>query len=72
MNYKEVVVDVVSKETTYHEYTADEIVKLKTIQAEAEAKAEAAIAEAEAKEVAKTALFKRLGITADEAQLLLS
>jgi hypothetical protein len=48
--------------------TADEIAKIEAHQAEVEA----IKAEAEAKAQAKAELLKRLGITADEAKLLLA
>lgn len=48
--------------------TPDELANYELIQAEAEKEAEAEIAKAEAKK----ALLKKLGITADEAALLLS
>jgi hypothetical protein len=48
--------------------TADELANYELIQAEAEKEAEAEIAKAEAKK----ALLTKLGITADEAALLLS
>ena len=55
--------EVIDREMTDAEFTQYEIE-----QAEREAK----IAEAEAKAAAKAALLDRLGITADEAKLLLS
>ena len=48
--------------------TADELANYELIQAEAEKEAEAKIVKAEA----KTALLNKLGITANEAALLLS
>jgi hypothetical protein len=49
----------------------EEIAELETQYAEAKAKDDALQAEAEAKAQAKAALLTRLGITAEEAQLLL-
>ena len=49
------------------EMTADEIANLQTIQAEAQAQAEAL----EAKAAARQAVLDRLGLTEQEAQLLL-
>jgi len=54
--------EVIDREMTDAEFEAYE---------EAKAAAEAAKAEAESKETAKAALLERLGITADEAALLL-
>ena len=48
--------------------TADELANYELIQAEAEKEAEAEVAKAESKK----ALLKKLGITAEEAALLLS
>jgi len=50
----------------------DELIAFNDMRAEMQAEAEARKAEAEAKATAKTALLKRLGITAEEAALLLS
>lgn len=50
----------------------EETVTEKTERLEAKAKAETELAEAEAKATAKAALLERLGITEDEARLLLS
>ena len=52
--------------------TADEIAANEAAQAQAEADKAAADKEAAAKAVAKAALLAKLGITADEAKLLLS
>ena len=50
----------------------DELIAFNNMRAELHAEGEARKAEAEAKATAKTALLKRLGITAEEAVLLLS
>ena len=50
----------------------DELIAFNNMRAELQAEGEARKAEAEAKATAKTALLKRLGITAEEAVLLLS
>jgi hypothetical protein len=50
------------------EMTADELAQLN----EAKAKASQDIADAEAREVAKAAILDRLGLTSDEAKILLS
>ena len=50
------------------EATAEEIAEMKSVQAELVAQAE----ETAAKEAARQALLDKLGITADEAKLLLS
>lgn len=51
--------------------TADEIAANKAAAAQAEADRQAAEAEAEAKATAKQAILDRLGLTAEEAALLL-
>lgn len=66
--YIEKIYDVTTGETTEREYTADEIAEV-----EANIAKESAKAEAEAiKAAEKAALLAKLGITADEAKLLLS
>ena len=59
-------------EQTVIELTDAEIADMEAAQAEAEAARVAAEAEAAAKEAAKADLLAKLGITADEAKLLLS
>jgi hypothetical protein len=63
-----VIHNVETGEVTQREFNSDELAQFQTDQAGAQAKA----AEAEAKATAKAALLDRLGITADEAKLLLS
>lgn len=70
MKKVEKIVDAITGEETFVE--RDETAAEKELRLEAIAKAEAAAAEAEAKATAKAALLDRLGITADEAKLLLS
>ena len=69
MKIKETIYDVITQETSIveHELTADEIAERQ----EAEADAQKAEAEAAAKAEAKVALLEKLGITEDEAKLLL-
>jgi hypothetical protein len=68
MEYFETNLNLETGETTIRPYTEDEIAEMK--------KGEAAAAErtkvAETKEAAKAALLEKLGITAEEAVLLLS
>jgi len=68
MEYFETNLNLETGETTIRPYTDDEIAEMK--------KGEAAAAErtkvAQAKEAAKAALLEKLGITAEEAALLLS
>jgi hypothetical protein len=59
--------DSMTGETIVRDMTADELAQRKLDQAEAKKQAEAQAAKA----VAREALLTRLGITADEAQLLL-
>ena len=67
-----VIVDCSTGEQTVVPLTAEEITAMETAQAEAAAAQAAAQAEAAAKEAAKSDLLAKLGITADEAKLLLS
>jgi hypothetical protein len=69
MKKVEKIVDAITGEETFVE--RDETAAEKELRLEAIAKAEAALAEAQAKAAAKAALLDRLGITADEAKLLL-
>lgn len=66
-----VIVDCSTGEQTVIELTADEIAELEAQAAQAEADRQAAEAEAAAKAQAKADLLDRLGITAEEAALLL-
>ena len=65
--YKEKIVNTVTGEVTWRDYTAEEIASVEAAQAFA---AELQAAEI-AKEAARQALLDKLGITADEAKLLL-
>ena len=67
-----VIVDCSTGETTIVPLTAEEIAELEAAAAQAEADRKTAEAEAAAKETARQALLKKLGITAEEAALLLS
>jgi hypothetical protein len=68
MTYIEKIYDAVTGQVTEREYTAAEIAEV-----EANAAREAQrLAEAEAKAVEKAALLAKLGITEDEAKLLLA
>jgi hypothetical protein len=67
-----VIVDCSTGETSIVELTAEEIADLETARLAAEDQKAAAEAEAAAKAVAKAALLDKLGITEDEAKLLLS
>ena len=69
---EKVIVDCSTGETTVVPLTAEEIADLEAAAAQAEADRKAAEAEAAAKETARQALLKKLGITAEEAALLLS
>ena len=72
MTYKITEFFALTNETIERDASADEIAQIEKDQnAEAKRKADA-IAEAQAKATAKEALLDRLGITADEAKLLLS
>lgn len=69
---EKVIVDCSTGETTVVPLTTEEIAELEAAAAQAEANRKAAEAEAAAKEAARQALLKKLGITAEEAALLLS
>jgi hypothetical protein len=65
--YKEKIVDAITGEVTWRDYSAEEVLQIENnLQQIAAEQAEAA-----AKAAEKAALLERLGITADEAQLLL-
>ena len=66
--YKEKIVDVITGEEIWRDYTDAEIAEAQKAQAEA---AVLAIEQAE-KEAARKAIFDKLGITEEEAKLLLS
>lgn len=65
--YKEKIVDVLTGEITWRDYTDAEIAEVEAAQAEAAQRAEL---ESE-KEAARQAVLTKLGLTADEAQALL-
>ncbi len=64
--------DVKSNEVIVEDLTADEVKELKTREKEYKERTLAIEAEIEAKKVAREALLNKLGITAEEAALLLS
>ena len=70
MKKVEKIVDAITGEETFVE--RDETAAEKELRLEAIAKAEAALAEAQAKVAAKAALLAQLGITEEQAKLLLS
>jgi hypothetical protein len=65
------ITDGITGETIQRDMTDEELSQLEIDRSEAAAKLEAEEAEAEAKATAKAALLDRLGITAEEATLLL-
>lgn len=67
-DYKHKIVNALTGEETWRDYTPDEIAQVEAAQAEAEAKA----AELAAKQAARQAVLDKLGLTADEAAALLS
>ena len=69
---KAIEVNCTTGEVTERDLTAEELQAQADAAAEAEAERVTAEAEAEEKATAKAALLKRLGITADEAALLLA
>lgn len=66
--YREKIVDLSTGEEFYRDYTAEEVAEVELAKAKAESQAEEAAQAA----AAKTALLEKLGITEDEAKLLLS
>jgi hypothetical protein len=66
--YKEKIVDALTGEETWRDYTEAEIAEVEAAQALAEKKQ----LEAEEKEAARKVLLTKLGISNDEAKLLLS
>jgi Mn-containing catalase len=72
MTYTKILHDVATGEITEVELTANEIKELQKKQALAEAETKAEEIKAEAKATAKAELLSKLGITAEEAVLLLS
>ena len=69
---KKVEVFYLNDEVVERDYTAEELAQHKKDQKQYEDIEAAKLAEAEAKATAKAALLNRLGITAEEAALLLS
>lgn len=67
-----IIVDCSTGISTEVELTAEEIAQMEVDAAKAEADRKAAEAEAKAKADAKAALLAKLGITQEEAELLLS
>lgn len=66
--YQEKIFNVETGEETFRDYTDAEIAEVEKAQARAQAEAEASVAKAGD----KAALLEKLGITEDEAKLLLS
>lgn len=66
--YKEKILDVTTGEITWRDYTPEEIAAVEKAQAEVAARN----AELAAKDAARKAIFDKLGITEEEAKLLLS
>jgi hypothetical protein len=71
MEYTEVIIDLDTGEKIIRPFTKTEIDERKKIQAELDAEDQAAQIEAETRATARAAILNRLGITAEEAQLLL-
>ena len=66
--YKEKIVNVATGEETWRDYTATEIAEVEAAQAESLKLSK----EIEARENARKAVLEKLGLTDDEAKLLLS
>lgn len=65
--YKEKIINAITGEITWRDYTPEEIAKVEAAQAEVAQKQ----AEAESKEAARQAILTKLGLSAEEAQALL-
>jgi hypothetical protein len=66
--YKEKIVDIQTGEITERDFTKQEIEKVEAAKIEAAKRLE----EAQNKQLARKAIFEKLGLTEEEAQLLLS
>lgn len=66
--YKEKIVNAITGEETWRDYTDAEIAEVEKAQAKAAAEAK----EATEKDAARKAILEKLGITEEEAKLLLS
>lgn len=66
--YKEKIIDINTGEETWRDYTPAEIAEVEKAQAEAAAR----IAEQAEKDAARKAIFDKLGLSEEEAKLLLS
>lgn len=71
MAYTKKIVDVTTGEETLEPYTAEETAEAEAAQAQAAIDKAERDAEQAAKDAEKAALLAKLGITADEAKLLL-
>ena len=65
--YQEKIVDTITGEVTLRDFTEEEIAEFKATQAQADAFQ----VEVTAKELARLAILEKLGLTTDEAKLLL-
>lgn len=65
--YQEKIIDLQTGEISFRDYTVEEIAEVEKTQTDAQAK----IAEQAAKAEQRAALLERLGITEEEAKLLL-
>jgi len=65
--YREKIVDTITGEESFRNYTAEEIAK---VESEIE-KTNLELAEIAAKEAARQAILEKLGLTAEEAKILL-
>jgi hypothetical protein len=72
MTLENITYDITTSETIVRNYTKEEIKAYEDDRKKNKAINDALNAELEAKAIAKSALLDRLGITADEAKLLLS
>jgi hypothetical protein len=66
MKYTEVIIDALTGEETVREFSKEEVKQIELKQKEVNAK----IVETEAKQAARQAIAEKLGLTADELQVL--
>ena len=69
--YKEKIIDVETNKETYIDFTANEILEMEKIMIEAEANRQAAQEVAAAKAKERAAILAKLGLTEEEAAVLL-
>ena len=64
--YREKIVNIVTGEESFRDYTAEEIAQVEAAQVEAEQR----LSEIAEKEKARTAIFEKLGLSTEEIEIL--